>query len=169
MPDMKRLLVGEVLCGEDPHYISEPLKEGALYEKPYLPGGGGYGDPLDREPTRVERDVGLGFVSPWAAASLYGLVGKQTETEGEWKADAAETAERRAQMRRGRLARGVPVKEWWRAERRRILQGRPKGEAAGMYEECFKLSPAWARAFRDFWALPDDAPIAAGEDAQGRP
>src|SRR3990172_8442843 len=123
MPDMKRLLVGEVLCGEDPHYISEPLKEGALYEKPYLPGGGGYGDPLDREPTRVERDVGLGFVSPWAAASLYGLVGKQTETEGEWKADAAETAERRAQMRRGRLARGGPVKEGWRGGRR----GKPPG------------------------------------------
>lgn len=38
------------------------------------PGGGGYGDPLDREPHRVERDVRDGVVSRQAAIEAYGVV-----------------------------------------------------------------------------------------------
>ncbi|MTD15565.1 hydantoinase B/oxoprolinase family protein [Nakamurella sp. YIM 132087] len=37
-------------------------------------GGGGYGDPLDREPERVAADVRNGFVSVGAAAADYGVV-----------------------------------------------------------------------------------------------
>ena len=39
-----------------------------------LPGGGGYGDPLEREPERVEADVAGGYVSPEAARRDYGVV-----------------------------------------------------------------------------------------------
>ncbi|WP_406856931.1 hydantoinase B/oxoprolinase family protein [Alsobacter sp. KACC 23698] len=38
------------------------------------PGGGGWGDPLRREPALVARDVRLGYVSPGAAAADYGVV-----------------------------------------------------------------------------------------------
>ncbi len=37
-------------------------------------GGGGYGDPLRREPDRVARDVELGYVSADAALRIYGVV-----------------------------------------------------------------------------------------------
>ncbi|MFM9969952.1 MAG: hydantoinase B/oxoprolinase family protein [Burkholderiales bacterium] len=37
-------------------------------------GGGGYGDPLLRDPSRVERDVRLGYVSREAALADYGVV-----------------------------------------------------------------------------------------------
>ncbi len=37
-----------------------------------LPGGGGYGDPRERDPERVRTDVEAGYVSPTAAASEYG-------------------------------------------------------------------------------------------------
>ena len=36
-------------------------------------GGGGYGDPFDREPERVAADVRNGFVSPEAALRDYGV------------------------------------------------------------------------------------------------
>ena len=36
-------------------------------------GGGGYGDPLEREPARVVRDVELGYTSMDAATSIYGV------------------------------------------------------------------------------------------------
>lgn len=163
LPEMQRLLQGEILCGKDSHYISEPLKEGALYEKPYFPGGGGYGDPLDRDPKRVEHDINLHFVSPWGAEKLYGVVGER-DAQGEWKVDAEGTAKLRAEMRRERLARAVPVKEWWRKERERILKGEIKGEAAGMYRECMDLSPAWTQAYRDFWVLPEDFCFPAPEE-----
>lgn len=38
-----------------------------------VPGGGGYGDPREREPQRVKTDVAMGFVSPYAAEEVYGL------------------------------------------------------------------------------------------------
>ena len=38
------------------------------------PGGGGFGDPLTRDPVRVARDVNLGYVTPAAARKDYGVV-----------------------------------------------------------------------------------------------
>jgi 5-oxoprolinase (ATP-hydrolysing)/N-methylhydantoinase B len=37
------------------------------------PGGGGYGNPVERERARVRHDVEQGFVSPTAARRVYGL------------------------------------------------------------------------------------------------
>jgi N-methylhydantoinase B/oxoprolinase/acetone carboxylase alpha subunit len=42
-----------------------------------MPGGGGYGDPRERDRERVRRDIEEGFVSPRAAAEFYGY-----DTEG---------------------------------------------------------------------------------------
>jgi N-methylhydantoinase B len=50
-------------------------------------GGGGYGDPLERDSALVERDVELGIVTPERAAAVYGVPGD------------------REAMRRARLAR----------------------------------------------------------------
>ena len=36
------------------------------------PGGGGYGDPAERDPARVAEDVREGYVSPQAAERDYG-------------------------------------------------------------------------------------------------
>jgi N-methylhydantoinase B len=36
------------------------------------PGGGGYGNPGDRDPARIARDVALGYVTPAAADAAYG-------------------------------------------------------------------------------------------------
>ncbi len=38
------------------------------------PGGGGFGNPLTRDPVRVARDVDLGYVTPAAARKDYGVV-----------------------------------------------------------------------------------------------
>jgi N-methylhydantoinase B len=37
-------------------------------------GGGGFGDPLERDPARVAADVGEGYVTPDAAEAIYGVV-----------------------------------------------------------------------------------------------
>jgi N-methylhydantoinase B len=37
-------------------------------------GGGGYGDPLQREPARVERDIDAGIISAETARRDYGIV-----------------------------------------------------------------------------------------------
>lgn len=43
-----------------------------------LPGGGGYGNPFERDPQRILRDVIEGYVSPEAAAKDYGVVVRYT-------------------------------------------------------------------------------------------
>ncbi|MEV7012592.1 hydantoinase B/oxoprolinase family protein [Streptosporangium sp. NPDC051022] len=52
-------------------------------------GGGGYGDPLDRDPAAVVADVLDGYVSPEAAELLYGVI---VDADGGWWPAPARTA-----------------------------------------------------------------------------
>jgi N-methylhydantoinase B len=56
-------------------------------------GGGGYGDPLDRDPKRVLADVRFGYVSAGKAKAVYGVV---LTDDG---VDASKTAARRRRLR----------------------------------------------------------------------
>ena len=61
-------------------------------------GGGGYGDPLDREPERVAADLSDGYISPAAARNLYGVVLTQMQ-----RVDVAATRAQRQDLRAGRV------------------------------------------------------------------
>jgi N-methylhydantoinase B len=65
-------------------------------------GGGGWGDPLLRDPDLVARDVRWGKVSATAAAADYGVV--LTGPPDDPSADQAATARRREKLRAGRPA-----------------------------------------------------------------
>src|SRR5262249_756839 len=65
-------------------------------------GGGGYGDPLDREPERVAVDVRDGLVSAARARDVYGVV-----LTSEALVDAAATSARREELRRSRFRLAV--------------------------------------------------------------
>jgi N-methylhydantoinase B len=56
-------------------------------------GGGGYSDPLKREPSEVAADVRFGYVSREAAEGMYGVV-----LDPQGAVLAHETAERRARL-----------------------------------------------------------------------
>jgi len=60
-------------------------------------GGGGFGDPLERDPARVAADVSEGYVTPEAAEAIYGVVLRDGVP------DTAATTSRRAGLRAGRL------------------------------------------------------------------
>jgi N-methylhydantoinase B len=60
-------------------------------------GGGGYGDPLDREPDQVARDLHAGTIGAGAARDLYGVVANGAG------ADAAKTEALRADLRGARM------------------------------------------------------------------
>ncbi len=59
------------------------------------PGGGGYGDPLDRDPLLVRKDVADGYVSPEKAATDYGVVLDQRGGTIDEEATAALRAQHR--------------------------------------------------------------------------
>jgi N-methylhydantoinase B len=67
------------------------------------PGGGGYGDPFERDPEQVRQDVIAGYVSPEAAEREYGVVVRFKGGESEmvrlpeqWVVDSAATAKLRS-------------------------------------------------------------------------
>lgn len=65
-------------------------------------GGGGYGDPLEREADRVRQDVEKGLVSPQVAREVYGVVLDPQTLE----VDTGATHTHRSRVRQERLAQG---------------------------------------------------------------
>jgi N-methylhydantoinase B len=94
--------------------------DGAMPEKALIPprllapgdiyctawcGGGGFGDPLKRDPQRVAKDVRAGLVSHERCRDPYGVVLTANE-----EVDAAATTALRAAMRQSRLAEAKPAR-----------------------------------------------------------
>jgi N-methylhydantoinase B len=86
-------------------------------------GGGGFGDPLDRDPALVVADLAEGYVTPAAAESVYGVV------VGDGTVDAAATAARRAALRAARPRVRLVARTDLDSERGRAI--RLDGETAG--------------------------------------
>ena len=70
-------------------------------------GGGGYGDPLDRDPALVLRDIRKGALSVETAERIYGVVISQNQAKVELEA----TERNRRAMIEDRLRRGKPSKK----------------------------------------------------------
>ncbi len=89
------------------HVILPGVTSGAIIKRGEivnvrLQNGGGYGDPLDREPARVLRDLLDGAVTAETGRDIYGVV-----LDGD-AVDEAATTDRRQELRGARLAAMVP-------------------------------------------------------------
>lgn len=74
----------EVFGTRSPSKFSNIVLRRGDQVKLVAPGGGGWGDPLDRDQQRVVADVSEGFVTPEAAARHYGL--ELSRSNGAWAA-----------------------------------------------------------------------------------
>jgi acetone carboxylase alpha subunit len=119
----------------------------------YMRGGPGFGDPLDRDCAAVETDINSRFVLPEYAEKVYGVVISQSSDQV-WVVDAAKTAKRRKAIRRERIARAVPTREWMKEERARILTKHASIQVRHMFATSFGLSVKFKDEFKSFWDLP---------------
>jgi N-methylhydantoinase B len=79
------------------------IGEGDVFSRPTA-GGGGFGDPLDRDPSHVLEDVIDDYVSVERAAKDYGVVIRAIDAElCDYALDAAATETLRAEIRRKRV------------------------------------------------------------------
>lgn len=96
------------------HNASDPTKVRSAYAKfsglrveegevvsYFSPSGGGYGDPLERDPAKVLDDVLDDFISVDHARDVYGVVFDAVDDGYGYAVNAAKTAERRDAMRAG--------------------------------------------------------------------
>ncbi|RTL27220.1 MAG: acetone carboxylase subunit alpha [Rhodocyclaceae bacterium] len=121
----------------------------------YLRGGPGFGDPIDREPKAIEADLNQKFLLPEYAEKVYGAVLTQ-DAKGVFTVDPAKTQARRAEIRKERLARALPTREWMKEERERILNKHASIQVQHMFATSFALSEKFTQQFKDFWNLPAD-------------
>ncbi len=97
-----------------PAMIDTPFRRGDVYSGRGM-GGGGYGDPIERDPSLVARDVANKLVSVEAAWSIYGVrVNPETAT-----VNSSETQARRQQIREQRKG--------WKPIKQSALSPRNKG------------------------------------------
>ncbi|WP_229333323.1 hypothetical protein [Grimontia hollisae] len=120
----------------------------------YLRGGPGFGDPLDRDCPAIANDLNEKFVLPEFARNVYGAVIHQDENNL-WTVDEAETAKNRAKIRKARLARAIPTRDWMAKERERILAQKASLPVKHMFATSFGLSQTFLNNFRTFWELPE--------------
>jgi N-methylhydantoinase B len=83
------------------------IKRGDVFRH-VLAGAGGWGDPLERDPAAVVRDVRNELLSPRKAEADHGVI-VDTAT---WTVDAAATAQRRAEIKAARGWIDVPKVQW---------------------------------------------------------
>ena len=98
LPDSLEAITGrrEILCCK---HVRTPLARGDVWYHSWQ-AGGGFGDPLLREPARVAEDVARRAVSPDAARDIYGVY-----LDSSGAVDARATEALRRAIRKGRLAR----------------------------------------------------------------
>ena len=167
---------GEGLHTERPDFVSAVEAEweyvpGQNYAARALPAeslfsvvsgdGGGYGDPLERRPEEVLRDVVDGLSSEQTALDVYAVVFTRDDANLVNGVDAKATAALRARHRKDRLARAIPASEYKARVRERLITGDIPAPAAALYRDVLRFSAKWAAEFRTFWELPDDYEVPA--------
>lgn len=126
--DMLSILQGEIggdLTSEAYARSTRRFQKGQSITIALTPGGAGFGDPLDRDPLAVERDLRDGLISAWAAANVYQVVYDPDKQ----RVDLQKTAARREKERRARLKRGKPLAEF----EAKWLKRRPPKEILEFY------------------------------------
>jgi len=129
------------------------LEHGDLFSHSYN-SGGGFGDPLDRDPAAVQADARRGLVSAEASETINGVV--LEEIDGVFRVDPERTEARREQIKAERLERSIPASEWFQTQQARVQAGEFCEAVTTMYRETRGLSPHWWSQFTEFWELPAD-------------
>lgn len=114
-------------------------------------GGGGWGDPLERDPQKVKETVDEDLTTRRTAEKVYGVV-----FDADGNVDKAKTDALRADIRKQRLTRGVPTKQYLEAERKKVLAGELSDIVKETMNDCMKNSEKFRKEYVDFWQLPQD-------------
>ena len=151
MHDAQRLVKADVWeTDADAAYAAAPFGKYDLYNHFYM-GGAGFGDPLERDAALAFEDFKNGHTSLRTMNEIYGIALKGTD-----QIDAEGTKKLREAIRAKRKSRGIPVKEFKKAERDLILSGKLSVAVKRMYRESMALSEKFTKEFKAYWNLPNE-------------
>ena len=114
-------------------------------------GGGGWGDPLERDPEKVKETVDQKLTSRRSAEKVYGVV-----LDSKGNVNAKKTTDLRAKIRKQRLERGVPTKQYLDEERKKVHAGALPPLVKETLNDCMNNADSFRQEYIDFWNLPQD-------------
>lgn len=138
----------EVMIGSN--FPSTPLQSHDIFSA-VTGDGGGYGDPIERDPQAVSEDVKNGWTSPRAARSVYCVM---LDENGDVDMDG--TLQLRTERRNQRLKTGIPARQYKEQFRPNVYEGRFSSPVRRMYTDVFRISEQFLKDYREFWDLPKD-------------
>jgi hypothetical protein len=156
-PEMEERVTARVMekAAIAPFVTPEPLQNYDLIVHP-ISGAQSMGDPIDRDPAAVIDDLDKGWVRPPTAKEVHGVVAKQIG-RFEWKLDQAATEKQRAKIRKQRIEKAVPFKDWWSKEKQKVASKENMDPAVlTMWSTSMELTPEYGDELRAFWNLPAD-------------
>jgi len=120
--------------------------------------GGGWGDPLERDPLAVLEDANANMVNIAFVEEMHGVVLKASGEET-YKIDEEATVEKRKALRAQRKSESVPVSEWYKKHREeRVLKMNMLEPVVEMLRDATSFE-SYNNHYRTFWHLPDDFEI----------
>jgi N-methylhydantoinase B/oxoprolinase/acetone carboxylase alpha subunit len=149
-PDFAQMLKGELVLA--PAMDSSRRFQDYDIIHQHSGGGGGWGDPLNREIADIEKDIGEGVTAMWSVKNVY----KVAFHPGTEKIDPVKTQEQRDQERQARLKRAIPVSQFVAAQKKRILAGDIPAITKKTFNETFRISKKFLKDFRESWGLGED-------------
>ena len=155
---MREKVNGELLvetCGS--RFFNGVAKKGDLFQVGYGGNAGGFGDPIKRDSmVKIKEDLDNGLLTLERCRSIYCVEARFDDKDEEWIIDEKMTNELREKRRKERMAKGIPVKEWWRKRRRDIVGGDIHPLMKQIYNDSLERGERWPGEFRAFWGLPSD-------------
>lgn len=113
---------------------------------------GGYGDPIERDPNLVRKDIELDIETLWEAEKIY-CVKIDPET---LEINEKETKRMRDQRRKDRLAKAIPTKQYIVMVRERILTGNIPEPSKTSLNKSLRISVKFRSEFIESWGLSED-------------
>jgi len=152
-PDFARLLKGTLTRGSAQSASVQFKRYDLIYHA--SGGGGGWGDPIERLPETVVRELNEGLTTKATAENVYGVAVMNTLDNGHWAFDKDRTSALRTKIRENRLKKALPGKSYIEKERKNLLEGKLAPIVKEMYNDSFNKSPGFLAQFKQFWNLPD--------------
>ncbi len=151
-PDFARLLEGTLVQTAGQSASTQFKRYDLIYQA--SGGGGGWGDPLERSPELVVKELNDDLIFRESAERVYGVVISEGE-DGLYVLDRESTDRRRAEIREERLARAIPAGDFIAKAKEDIVAGNLAPIVKEMYNDSFNNSPRFLKEYREFWSLPD--------------
>jgi acetone carboxylase alpha subunit len=112
---------------------------------------GGYGDPIERDPRYVKKDIENDVSVVSTAQEVY----KVSIDPDTLEIDYEKTKALRENYREERKKRGIPAQEYIRREREKVLNGNLPPTSKQCLNDSLALSESFLKTFTEFWDLPE--------------